>query len=92
MSYLPVAGAYLAHYMLMALDIALLVRALFSFLAPDSENPLLVLAAFITEPVLALCGAILDKLKISNAGLFDMSFFLAVILVWLFDSLVTLMI
>lgn len=88
MPYLVTASAYLAHYMLLAIDLALIVRALFSFIAPDSDSPLYQLSCFITEPLLALCSKILELLHLSNAGFFDMSFFLAVMITWLLDTII----
>lgn len=88
MPYLVTASAYLAHYMLLAIDLALIVRALFSFIDPDSDSPLFQLACFITKPLLALCQKILELIHLSNAGFFDMSFFLAIMITWVLDSMI----
>lgn len=73
--------AYFVYYLAFALDIALLIRAVLSWFDPDEEGLICRFVSTLTDPLLAVCRKLLDLTSIKNDGPFDLSFFLAIILI-----------
>ena len=63
-----------------------MARAILSFLDPDCRGNLCRFVCILTEPLLAVCQKLLDIMSVKNRGPFDLSFFLAVIILWLCQS------
>ncbi len=68
------------YYLLTALELALLLRMILSITDPEEEGAVLRFTSFLTEPLLVLGERILALFSISNDGIFDWSFFTAMLL------------
>ena len=73
--------------LLSALMFALLIRAILSLLAPDSDHPLVNVVFNVTDVVMAPARALLDKTGWFRNSMFDMSYFLTVIFLWILSAL-----
>lgn len=86
MSYAVLTVIYFLYYSVRILSFALMVRAILSWFDPDGKGTACRFVCILTEPLLAVCQKLLDLLSVKNDGPFDLSFFLAVIILWLSQS------
>ena len=76
------------YYLIGILQLAMLIRAVLSWVAPDSDG---VFAGFIyvlTEPLVALARSILYRFNIGTEGPLDISFFVAVMFLCILEIFV----
>ncbi len=81
MHYFIISIAYFLYYLAFALDVALLIRVVLSWFDPEEDGLLCRFVCTLTDPLLAVCQKLLDLTSIRNDGPFDLSFFLAIILI-----------
>lgn len=86
-SYLLYFFEGLVHVLLGALQIALFLRAVFSWLPVEDDHPFLVLLYGITEPIVAPIRLLFDRLGWFQGTPLDMAFFAAVLIVSLLNLL-----
>lgn len=72
---------YFLYYLLGVVDLALLVSAILSWMAPDAEGWVIDLIYAITEPFLLPVRKLLAKRNLESAGPLDLSFFVTVVLI-----------
>ena len=68
------------YYLLFALQTALLIRAVLSWILPDAEGVLIDFLYMLTEPLISVVRAFLSRFSFFAEGPFDFSFFVTVIL------------
>ncbi len=68
------------YYLLLALQAAMLMRAVLSWIAPDAEGVLPAFLEAVTEPFIAAVRTVLWRLHISDDGPINLSFLLTVII------------
>ena len=73
--------------LLSALMFLLLIRAVLSMLAPDSDHPLVNIVFNVTDVVMAPARVLLDKTGWFQNSMFDMSYFITVIFLWILSAL-----
>ena len=65
----------------------MLLRAIFSLLAPDSDHPVVNVVFNVTDVVMAPARALLDKTGWFENSMFDMSYMFTVIFLWILSAL-----
>lgn len=80
---MSIAAQMLVHfvyYLIGAIQLAMLVRAILSWVAPDMEGTLIRFLYAVTEPFVAAVRKLLARLSIGTEGPIDIAFFVTVIL------------
>lgn len=70
-----------------ALVLMMLVRALLSFLMPETDNPLAGFVFAVTEFCITPMRALCDRMEWFQKSLFDMPFLLTMLVLWLLEML-----
>ena len=65
----------------------MLIRAIMSLVAPDSDHPLVNIVFNVTDVVMAPARALLDKTGWFQNSMFDMSYLFTVIFLWILSAL-----
>ncbi len=80
-----------AYYLLNVIQLAMLVRAIMSWISPDADGGLIRLLYALTEPFVGFVRGILHRLHVGVDGPLDFSFLLTVILLslgqWILGAL-----
>ena len=79
---------YFVYYLLGAIQLAMLARAILSWIAPDLEGTAISFLYMVTEPVIVIFRFLLDRMGIKQQGMLDLAFFSAVIFLSLFHTLI----
>ena len=77
--------------LLSALLFLMFIRAILSLVAPDSDHPVVNMVFNVTDVVMAPARALLDKTGWFQNSMFDMSFFLTVLFLWILSALFLLL-
>ncbi len=72
--------AYFVYYLLGALQMAMMVRAILSWIMPDGDGALLRFLYAITEPIIGFVRTVLHRLGVNVEGPLDLSFLVTVLL------------
>ena len=80
--------AYFLYYLLGAVQFAMLVRAILSWVAPESEGTLISFIYVITEPFVMIVSRVMERLGYRPGGMFDIPFFMTMILLSFLQTLV----
>ena len=73
--------------LLSAVMFLMLIRAIMSLVAPDSDHPLVNIVFNVTDVVMAPARALLDKTGWFQNSMFDMSYLFTVIFLWILSAL-----
>ncbi|MBQ4065584.1 MAG: YggT family protein [Clostridia bacterium] len=66
---------HFALYLLSAVEIAMMVRAILSFLMPDGQGALIGFLYVVTEPLISVVRRVFDRFGWESRGIFDIPFF-----------------
>jgi len=77
----------IVNFLLGALQLFMLVRAIMSWLPFDEDNPLYSFVFSVTEPVIIPVRAILERFEIMQGLPIDMSFFITYLLISILQML-----
>ena len=72
--------ALIAYYLLNVIQLAMLARAVLSWIMPDAEGGIINLLYALTEPLVGFVRKILYRLNIGAEGPIDFSFMITVLL------------
>jgi uncharacterized protein YggT (Ycf19 family) len=78
--------AYFALYFLSAVEIAMMVRAILSFLMPDGQGAFIGFLYAITEPLISVVRRVFDRFGWESRGIFDIPFFATYFLIMILKA------
>jgi uncharacterized protein YggT (Ycf19 family) len=78
--------AYFAYYLVSAVEIAMIVRAILSFVVPDGEGVLMNFLYAVTEPFVAIMRRLFEALRIEIDFFLDIPFFATYFLIMLLKA------
>lgn len=73
--------------LLSAMMMLLFIRAVMSFVAPDSDHPLVNFVFNVTDIILAPARFFVDKTGFLADSMFDIAYFITVVALWLLEAL-----
>lgn len=79
---------YFVYYLLGAVQLAMLVRAILSWVAPESEGTLISFIYVITEPFIMIVGRVMERFGYQEGGMFNIPFFMTMILLSFLQAIV----
>lgn len=88
MSYAVQMLLYFAYYLVVAVELSMMVRAILSFIMPDGDNTLTRFLYAVTEPFVSVVRRLFVALHYENNFFLDIPFFATYFLLMILKSLV----
>ncbi len=79
---------YFAYYLVFAVEIAMIVRAVLSFIMPDADGVLIRFLCVITEPFVAVMRQLFEVLRIEADFVVDIPYFATYFLIMLIKAVI----
>ncbi len=79
------------YYLLGAVELAMLVRAVLSWVAPDAYGTVITFLYAVTEPFISVVRRLLDRLSLNANSPIDLSFLITAVLIEIIRIMLSVM-